>query len=460
MRYILLLLPFLMIISCGSEENAPITDDPETNLPKAKIIEINENTTYQVMDGIGANCYAFPYANSVGWNWNDVKYIFDEIDVQYIRLASWFGHWESENDNNDPNVLDLNSDGFDPLNIIKNHDLGFAKFLQSRDIEIMLGIWGPAEWLANGDPKMIAEEDYDELGESIAAYLLYMKQNGVNIEMTEVQNEPTITAQVKYPDGVALTNAALEVINQLNAHGFNQVMLHGPNLHSPSNTKSWATPMMANNAVKNRIKAISYHTWWVANPQEYIDIAEYANEVDKPVWATEVGFCALKDGCNLLGEQHYLRPETWETAWDYATSYYRAIHYSKASRVYHWSLLGHDAIVGKNGEKLPSFYIFKQFANYIPPEATLIESTTGDSDLLPMVFQLPDGNFSAIIINKSKTTEKRIQIKAGDQLYKSTEIVTNKENDYGKTLEPNLDDQTVDFLLPARSVTSIKFSKK
>jgi hypothetical protein len=198
----------------------------------------------------------------------------------------------------------------------------------------------------------------------------------------------------------------------------------------------------------------------VANPQEYIDIAEYANEVDKPVWATEVGFCALKEGCNLLGEQHYLRPETWGTAWDYATSYYRAINYSKASRVYHWSLLGHDAIVGKNGEKFPSFYIFKQFANYIPRGAKLIKSSTGDSDLLPLVFQLADGSYSAIIINKSKTNEKRIKIKAGDQLFESSEMVTNQENDYGKTIAPNLTDNTVDFMLPSRSITSIRFMKK
>ncbi|MFW5760168.1 MAG: hypothetical protein ACOCXH_04205 [Cyclobacteriaceae bacterium] len=453
------LFPLVLIFSCGSEDNN-VSEDSENDLPIANVITINENISYQTMDGIGANCYAFPFADAANWSWDDVKYVFEEIDLQYIRLASWFSHWESENDNNDPNTLNLNSEAFDPLNIIKDHDLGFARFLQSRNIEIMLGIWGPASWLANGDPKMIAEEDYDELGESIASYLLYMKQNGVTFAMTEVQNEPTITAQVKYPGGTALTKAAVEVIAQLNKYGFNDVMLHGPNLHSPSNTISWAQPMMANETVKDRIKAISYHTWWVANPQEYIDIANYAAEAGKPVWATEVGFCALKEGCNLSGEQHYLRPETWSTAWDYANSYYRAIIHSKASRVYHWSLLGHDAIVGKNGEKLPSYYIFKQFANFIPPQSQVIEASANDTDVLPMIFKLADGSFSGVIINKSKTEAKRIQIKAGNQVFTAEEVVNNKENEYDQLLDPILQDNTLDYTLPARSITSIRFSKK
>jgi hypothetical protein len=52
-------------------------------------ITVNAENIFQKMDGIGANAYAFPYANDVNWSWNSVKFVFDELDLRYIRLASW-----------------------------------------------------------------------------------------------------------------------------------------------------------------------------------------------------------------------------------------------------------------------------------------------------------------------------------------------------------------------------------
>lgn len=424
-------------------------------------IIVDKSKKLQTMDGIGANSYSFPFANNSGWDWDKVKFVFDEIDVQYIRLAPWFSSWESSNDNDDPNILDLNSEGFDPKNVIKDHDLGYLNFLNDRGIEVMLGIWDAADWMTAKNEKnqtIIPKENYDELGESIAAYLKYMQQNGINIKLTEVQNEPAINAAIRYPYAEHLQRAALQVIDQLNKNGLKDVMLHGPNMHSPENVEEWGSVFFSNPIVKNRNAAVSYHTWWSANYDQYKAIKNFAAKENLPVWATEVGYCALARGCFLEGKQHYLRPETWVTAWDYAMSYYRAIDWSRATRVYHWSLLGHDAIIAQNGEKLPSYYIFKQFANYIPSNAIYLDSHVDDSNVLPMVFLLPDNTFSAIIINKD-TGEKQVILKSVNQSkkYLATKIVTSAENNYESEIKPNKLKSGLKLILPPESVTSVKF---
>ncbi len=101
-------------------------------------MQINPAVTYQTLDGFGANCWTFPYANDIGWDWDSVKFVFDELDIAYVRLVPWLGWWETFNDNDDPYTI--NWDGFGTVHdIINNHDVPFAQFLTERGIELMVG---------------------------------------------------------------------------------------------------------------------------------------------------------------------------------------------------------------------------------------------------------------------------------------------------------------------------------
>jgi hypothetical protein len=418
-------------------------------------IDISRDIKFQKMDGIGANCYSFPFASDLGWKWDKVKFVFDELDLSYIRTAPWFDLWEPEND--DANPYHFNWQKYDPKKVIQGHDFAMMKFLKERGIELTLGIWTAGPWLAKGTPPSIEEQGFPELGESIAAFLVKSRELGFPIEHAEVQNEPDIAASVVYSSPEKLKKAALQLIDQLDRNGLQSVTLHLPNLSKPTDTVKWGEILLSDKKIKNRTAAISFHTWWVNEEKEFTKIWEFAKAQNKPVWVTEVGYCALPQGC--FGGTHFLKPETWATAWDFALSYFRSIAWSHASRVYHWSLLGNDAAVSKTGEKYPSFYILKHFANYIPKNSMLIRSLASDPKVLSLVFETDKGELRAILINTKKEYEDvTLKLSNGAALILQEALSSTSNSFMKEAMVSQRSPTTLSFHLSPESITSIKFA--
>ncbi len=463
----------ILVAGCAASERptftptlAPPTDTPSptatptctpaptvTPTPAVAQVTINPSVSYQVMDGFGANCWTFPYANDLGWNWEAVKFVFDELDIAYIRLAPWLGWWETANDNDDP--FTINWDGFSTVyDIIGQHDVPFAQYLHQRGIELAVGVWdfgGVAQycedksqcpdWLAGGKPRTIPPEMYPEMGESIAAYILNMQKNGVPIPVAEVQNEPDIEAGIKYPDPEALRDAGKVLLRMLDYYGLEQVTLHAPNLHAPTDNVRWIETWLADETLRQRTVAVSYHTWWSESQRDYEAIWQAAQKYAKPVWATEAGYS---------GNATSIDPQNWLTAFGFAESYYRAIAWSHASRVYHWALLGFDGAVGKQGERYPMFYALKHFANAIPPKAVLLDSRSNDRRLSTLAFALPHGGYTLILLNANRTP-RAVSISGLEATLQT--ILTSSEGAYEVQLTPAADGT---LILPPLSITSIR----
>ena len=424
----------------------------EPQISTAATVTISPSTQYQTMDGIGACSCAFPYGNDGGWNWNSVKFVFDELDLHYIRLVPWMYWWEKYNDNADPNVIYWPGFGV-PNNFAAWYEVPFAKYLTSKGIQVHSGVWGLAEWIEYGNPVIIHPADYPELGELLASYALNMQNNGVPQPYGEIKNEPAIST---LPTAAALRDAALAVLTKYNHFGLTNTNFCGPEYHTPTGAASWAQTWLANSTLRNRTAAVSYHTWWSANFADYNSIRQVAQQYNKPVWATEVGYCALYDGCWFDGTEHYLRPETWGTAWDYAMSHYRALAWSGATRSYQWTILGWDAAVSTTGQRYPSFYILKHFANFIPPGAVRVSSSADDSNILVLAFLLPEGDYSLVIINRNTNpTECRIALNTGEPFSISGGFTTT-QGSYEVWFDAVSPDYTgyVTLTLPAQSVTS------
>lgn len=426
-----------------------------TPTPAVATLRVDLNIAYQTMDGIGANSYTFPYANDLGWNWEAVRFVFDELDIAYVRLAPWLGWWETANDNDDPYTI--NWDGFGTVHdIINAHDVPYAQFLHERGIELAVGVWDfggvsswcetCTDWLAQGKPRQVAPSLYPEVGESIGSYILHMQNNGVPVVVAEVQNEPDIEASIRYPDPETLRQAGRAVVEMLDHLGLKQVMLHAPNLHSPMDNIRWIDAWFGDEVLCERTVAVSYHTWWSVDFNNYDAIWQAAQKYGKPVWATEVGYQEAGSG---------IAPQEWRTSWEYAKSHYRAIAWSHASRTYTWTLLGNDAAVGKNGERYPMFYILKHFANYIPAGSVLVESQADDRNLLPLAFKRPGGGYTLIVLNDGRA--ERTLTLAGLEA-RVAELITSSENQYevkGDPARVNGPDRVV-VVLPPKSIVSIK----
>jgi O-glycosyl hydrolase len=443
--------------SAGSEvssADARVAEVP-TGTPAEDEVRVNETKRYQTLDGVGTNAYAFPIVNDFDYDWSKVNGAFDEVNIEYVRLASWFQFWEPENDDDDATTT--NWDAFDPSGIIANHDLAFAKWLTDRGIEVELGVWSVGEWLANGDPNHIDPSLFPELGESIASYMKHMQDEGVPQRFVEVQNEPGITAGINYATPEDLRDAGLALLDALDAAGFEDVKLHGPNFHAPDEeARHWAEVWFENERLRDRTEALSYHTWWHDDFESYDAIREIAERYDKPVWATEVGYCAIPDGCD---NGHYLRPDTWATAWDYALSYYRAIAWSHASRLYHWTLVGFDAAVNPStGERLASFYALKHFANYIEPGARMLDVASGDPRVLAVAFLLPSGERTVIVLNDGDEAKSIALTSVQGLDAHPTEAVTTTEGSYEERARVRAEGDGVRLDLPAKSMTSLRFN--
>jgi hypothetical protein len=420
--------------------------------PAIATIRVDPSIEHQTMDGIGAASYCFPYANDIGWQWDAVRYVFDELDIAYIRLAPWLGWWETANDNDDPYTI--NWEDFGTVHdIVNNHDVPYTQFLHERGIELAVGVWdfGAADWcdecvdwLANGKPRHIDPALYPEMGESISSYILHMRNNGVPIPVAEVQNEPDIEAGIKYSGPEALRDAGRILIEMLDHYGLEDVMLHAPNLHSPTDNVRWIEAWLEDEVLRERTVAVSYHTWWSEDRKSYDAIWQTAERYGKPVWATEVGYHEAGNA---------IMPQTWRTSWHYAKSHYRAIAWSHATRTYIWTLLGNDSAVGKDGERYPMFYVLKHFANYVPAGSVLLDSQADDNRLLSLVFRRPDGRYTVIVLNDNRA--ERTFTLTGD--WRAVELIMTSENAYevkGDPVEVN-GDQGVTVTLPPLSLVSM-----
>lgn len=248
-------------------------------------------------------------------------------------------------------------------------------------------------------------------------------------------------------------------MDALDRFGLSDVRLYCPDLHSPMDTVEWGHVLMKDPQLRDRFAAVTFHTWWMDGFPGFNAIHKFARKMKKPVWATETGFCASADGC--LDKTHFFLPNTWGTAFDEAQSYYRAIAWSHASRVYHWALLGNDAVVSKTGEKYPTYYVLKHFANYIQPNSVLIDSVTNDDSLLSLVFEIQPRQYSAIIINIG-TTDKVINLAAySHHTFEVTEAKTSISNQMMSDTALGVDNTNeVNIQIPAQSVTSLKFEDR
>jgi hypothetical protein len=155
----------------------------------------------------------------------------------------------------------------------------------------------------------------------------------------------------------------------------------------------------------------------------------------------------------------YASYTNWASAFDGAMRYWRAMVWSHASRAYQWTILGHDAVVSKTGQRYPSFYTLKHMANHIPPGAVLVDSYSDDSAVYPMVFALTNDEYAVIVMNdRSSAVSMTITTNSTPSLVCRTRYTSTQGNYYQSGGAEYPVDGVLTLTLPADSINSINLA--
>jgi hypothetical protein len=438
-------------------------------------VQITPSVTYQTMDGIGAAL------GTSFWTLGQstVTSVLNDIDLHYFRLATEgygsFGYYIMGFDT----TAQGTEGGTLPGNpFITSRDVPLVGFLGGRNITATMGIWDVPAWVTSNVTAGLPV-NAPNLGTFLATYYSYIQAQdqaagGTSAySVVEVQNEPNGTAALNYPTPADLVTAAKAVITGLDANpATTGMMLHGPNLNSPNNvgtmngTPGWADTWCADSTLLARTEAISYHTWWVDTEPAYDAIWASAQKCGKPVWATEIGFCAVNGnpGCVVNGVVHPFDMSSYLTAFDGASSMYRAIAWSHATRTYYWELYGwNSALVSTTPDASgsfctssnPNYCALKQFANFIPPGAVYLGSKSSDSAILTLAFKLPDGNYSLILLNNDTNSQTVMLSVEGSAAASISQFIQTEDQSGNGSWYQMMTPNDMIVTLPVQSISSL-----
>ena len=440
----------------------------------ANTVQLSPSFTCQTMEGIGAAAnITMLHDLGPASGLNQLDGIMDDLQLAYFRLAPInydFNGWE-----NPQGTYPGKQGGSDFV----NYYVPLVQYLHGRGISVTTGIWDVAAWVASGG----TPSNPASLGQYLSSYTQWMGQQNAAMELVEIMNEPdnpqSNSNVNKYGNPSQLVSSAIATIGSLDGLGMSTMNLVGPETSMPSQTVSWVTPWCANSTLLQRTAAITYHTWWddqtTPDVGVFTDIWNAARSCGKPVWATEVGYCAYNPVCPA---GHHFQQDTWSTAWDDALAFYKALGFSHVSRAYYWMLYGWDGavyvnpssptmIAGSdggslastnhvNGERLPTYYILKHFSAFIPKGSVFIGSRTGNANVLALAFSRLDGKFSLILINKGASSATLTVNVNGKSAASVTKMFTSTDGNYYRAASPLPAASSVQ--LAASSVSSLEIT--
>ncbi len=396
------------IISTGTPSPSS-SDTPENTLaatpkptPAIKVMSVTVDTgkKYQTFIGFGGNYCSGMFNDDVLGSIG--KYTLETLRPEYVRVPILLDWWEPVNDNTDPTTI--NSDGFklsprvsDIFNMIQSmkNDYGVTTFTAS--------VWNVAPWMVNAEEGttggIIPEENYDEVIESIIAWLLYVKDNcGVEINYFSF-NEPDIGVNVLM-GADSMKSFVSEAGPLFKKAGLNTKFLIG-DVSLPTPTVDYAKKMMSDESIAEYLGPISFHTWNSSTISDNMlsTIRDYSLETGKPLFASEFGY---NPGLWKTPEEFL----TWQNAWFLANLYYRTIKFSGAGLLEYWELQNDYPLMSIELEPYPAWFITRQMMDTIKPGSIFVDCQSSDESLLGTFSALhEDGNFVIHLLNK---TEKPI----------------------------------------------------
>ena len=339
-----------------------------------------------------------------------------DLGASVVRLGIIGNQWEPVNDNDDPNVT--NMEGFN----YGAFDWDNLRALKAKGVEtFIITSWSPPAWMKRnlsldhkeqavgweGTDNILEPYYYEEFAESMAALVKAMKQEaGIDILAIGLQNEPFFNEP--YPSAILGGKQFVDLIkvvgDRFKKEGLNQV-----GFYMPEQVFGIGAGIYSCEGYLATLKADPIADEYC----QYFAVHGYDATGITPGFPTYNRWSSMYE----LAQQGNHPKETWMTEtyvgysdWASALGLAGAIHGSLwAGKISLWSNWSFDGMQVTKNLPNSSFYTSKNYFKYIRPGAVQVDAKTDNSNLLVSAFENADGNFAMVIINKgTKAVSARV----------------------------------------------------
>ena len=427
-------------VPTGTPTTAPTTPPttPPTSPPPAGAADITVDTAtkYQTIDGFGAAVSIWGSAWSTAETQTLVGTGANQLGLSIVRTG----------------ISPVSSEWATQVSALKT-----AKASGS-NVKILASPWtAPAAWKTNNSRTNGGElktDYYDDYANHLNSYVTYMKNQGVPIDVTSVQNEPDWA-----PDYDSMTWTGTELKNFLHDQGTKVqntklMVAEGVNLNY-----GLTDPTLNDATARNNIGYIGGHLYGTEDAgrlKPYSLAAQYS----KPVWMTEWNYHAAA-GDTSTAWADPSNKAVWDETLD---TVMRTVNKSMESNwsAYVWwygkrfySFIGDGSAGTTTGAPLKRGYAFSQYAKYVRPGDQRVALTKSSKAApLEVTAYQGGGKIKLVILNRSAGAVNNAVIQAPQNVTQAEDSLTSQySNAAGQPVGVNGGQVTVN--VPARSISTV-----
>jgi glucuronoarabinoxylan endo-1,4-beta-xylanase len=420
----------------------PSTTGPTTPPPTGPAdITVNTATRYQTIDGFGAAVSIWGSAWSTAETQTLVGLGANQLGLSIVRTG----------------ISPVSSEWSTQVNALKT-----AKSYGS-GVKILASPWtAPAAWKTNNSRTnggKLRTDYYDDYANHLNSYVQYMRNQGVTIDVTSVQNEPDW-----HPDYDSMDWSGTELRDFVRDQGAKVQNTRLMVAEAVNLNYSYTDPTLNDATARNNIGYIGGHIYGI---EETGRLAPYplAAQHNKPVWMTEWNHHeADGSGSNIWGDPS--NQAVWDETLD---DVMRTVHKSLESNwsAYIWwygkrfySFIGDgEAAYGTTaGAPLKRGYAFSQYAKYVRPGYQRVALTkSSKASPLEVTAYHGGGKITLVILNRSTSAVNNAVIQAPQNVTKAEHYLTSR-NSNAASQPTTVNGGQVTVSVPARSISTVVFT--
>ncbi len=401
-------------------------------------LTVNTGTKYQTIDGFGAAVSIWGGA----WSTADTQTLVgmgdNQLGLSIVRTG----------------ISPVSSEWGAQVSALKT-----AKTYGS-NVKILASPWtAPAAWKTNNSRTgggSLKTDYYDDYANHLNSYVQYMRNQGVAIDVTSVQNEPDWHPDY---DSMAWTGDQLRTfVRDQGAKVQNTKLMVAESLGF---NRSYSGPTLNDAAARNNIGYVGGHIYGQENGP---NLSPYplAAQYGKNQWMTEWNYHqADGNGSNIWGDPSnaaawnetldkvmYTVDRSMQANWSAYVWWYGRRYYSFIGD-------GESAYGTTGGAVLKRGWAFSQYSKYVRPGYQRVGLTkSSKASPLEVTAYQGDGKVTLVILNRSTSAVNGAVIQAPQDIRSALQTMTSQYSSRAaRTTSVNGSQVTVD--VPARSISTV-----